>query len=79
MRSDVNCDKFNVFVEEGLSNPDVTSINKMLKLSHKLPSIQLPELVSAAEDNNLMENGKASIIKSFLEISPNHIKISLSV
>ena len=58
MRSDINCDKYNVFIEETLTNPDISKYRSLI--TKKLPSI-LSELVSAAEDVNLIDNGRATI------------------
>ena len=65
MRSDINCDKYNVFINETLTNPDISEYRNLISFTKKLPSIQLSELVSAAEDVHLIDNGKATIITIF--------------
>ncbi len=49
MRSGINCDKYNVFLDETLTNPDISEYRNLITFTKKLPSIQLSEFVSAAE------------------------------
>ncbi len=56
MRSDINCDKYNVFIDETFTNLDISEYRNLITFTKKLPSIQLSELVSAAEDVHLIDN-----------------------